>query len=81
MEKIKILMIDDNVNLSEMVNDYFEDHPKIEIVGRAYDGEEGLKIIKEDSIDYDLILLDLIMPNKDGMTVLKELKKENLSSV
>lgn len=79
MEKIKILMIDDNVNLSEMVNDYFEDHPKIEIVGRAYDGEEGLKIIKEDSIDYDLILLDLIMPNKDGMTVLKELKKENLS--
>ena len=43
MEKIKVLMIDDNVNLVEMVEDYFENHPKIEIVGKAYDGEEGLK--------------------------------------
>ena len=38
MEKIKVLMIDDNVNLVEMVKDYFENHPKIEIVGSAYKG-------------------------------------------
>ena len=31
MEKIKVLMIDDNVNLVEMVKDYFENHPKIEM--------------------------------------------------
>lgn len=47
MEKIKVLMIDDNVNLVEMVKDYFENHPKIEIVGSANDGMEGLNIIKE----------------------------------
>jgi len=80
MEKIKILMIDDNVNLIEMVNDYFENHPKIEIVGKAYDGEEGLKIIKEGKLDYDLIILDLIMPKKDGLGVLKELKASNISN-
>ena len=80
MEKIKILMIDDNVNLIEMVSDYFENHPKIEIVGKAYDGEEGLKIIKEGKLEYDLIILDLIMPKKDGMGVLKELKASNISS-
>lgn len=79
MEKIRILMIDDNVNLTRMVSDYFEDHPRIEVVAKAYDGEEGLKIIRDNNIEYDLILLDLIMPNKDGMTVLKELKKENIS--
>lgn len=78
MEKIKILMIDDNVNLVEMVEDYFENHPKIEIVGKAYDGEEGLKIIKEEKLEYDLIILDLIMPKKDGMGVLKELKENNI---
>lgn len=80
MEKIKVLMIDDNVNLIEMVEDYFEDNSKIEIVGKAYDGEEGLKIIKEGNLKYDLIILDLIMPKKDGIGVLKELKSENINS-
>ena len=32
MEKIKVIMIDDNVNLISMVEDYFEDNQKIEIV-------------------------------------------------
>jgi len=80
MEKIKVLMIDDNVNLVGMVEDYFEDNSKIEIVGKAYDGEEGLKIIKEGTLKYDLIILDLIMPKKDGMGVLKELKNSNIAS-
>ena len=80
MEKIKVLMIDDNVNLIQMVEDYFEDSSKIEIVGKAYDGEEGLKIIKEGTLKYDLIILDLIMPKKDGMAVLKELKSSNITS-
>lgn len=80
MEKIKVLMIDDNVNLIQMVEDYFEDNSKIEIVGKAYDGEEGLKIIKEGTLKYDLIILDLIMPKKDGMGVLKELKEANIAS-
>ena len=74
MNKIKVLMIDDNVNLIEMVEDYFEDNQGIEIVGKAFDGNEGLKIIKEGQLKYDLIILDLIMPNKDGLGVLKELK-------
>ena len=79
MEKIKVLMIDDNVNLIGMVEDYFEDNSKIEIVGKAYDGEEGLNIIKEGTLKYDLIILDLIMPKKDGMGVLKELKNLNIN--
>lgn len=80
MEKIKVLMIDDNVNLVEMVKDYFENHPKIEIVGSANDGMEGLNIIKEGKLKYDLIVLDLIMPKKDGIGVLKELKNSNIAS-
>ena len=71
-------MIDDNVNLVEMVKDYFENHPKIEIVGSANDGMEGLNIIKEGKLKYDLIVLDLIMPKKDGIAVLKELKDSNI---
>ena len=71
-------MIDDNVNLVEMISDYFENHSKIEIVGSANDGVEGLKIIKDGKLKYDLIILDLIMPKKDGIAVLKELKDSNI---
>ena len=80
MEKIKVLMIDDNINLIEMVEDYFENNPRIEVVDKAYDGEEGLKIIKENKQKYDLVILDLLMPKKDGLGVLKDLKKENLKA-
>lgn len=79
MKKIKVLMIDDNVNLVEMVNDYFEDNPRIDIVGSAYNGDEGLKIIKEGKLEYDLIVLDLIMPKKDGIAVLRDLKENNIN--
>lgn len=79
MEKIKVLMINDNVNLVEMVNDYFEDNPRIDIVGSAYNGDEGLKIIKEGKLEYDLIVLDLIMPKKDGIAVLRDLKENNIN--
>ena len=41
MDKIKVLMIDDNVNLIEMVKEYFKDK-NIEIAYEAYNGEEGI---------------------------------------
>lgn len=79
MEKIRVLMIDDNVALTEMVKEYFKNHKKIEIVSCCYDGVDGLKAIVEKEKDYDIILLDLIMPKKDGVAVLEELKKKNIT--
>ena len=76
MDKIKVLMIDDNVQLIEAVKEYFRSNNQISIVDEAYDGVSGIKKIEE-SI-YDVIVLDLIMPNKDGMYVLDEIKKKNL---
>ena len=47
MDKIKVLMIDDNVNLTEMVSTYFKKNNKIEIVDCCYNGEEGIKYLTE----------------------------------
>ena len=77
MNKLRLLMIDDNVQLVDAVKEYFKDNEKIELVYQASDGIEGLKLI-ETKDDYDVIILDLIMPNKDGLYVLEEMKKRNI---
>jgi len=78
MEKIKVLMIDDNEGLVSMVKEYFKDNQKIDICLTCKDGQQGLETIINHYNDYDVILLDLVMPNKDGMYVLEELKKRNI---
>lgn len=77
MNKLRLLMIDDNVQLVDAVKEYFKDNDKIELVYQASDGIEGLKLI-ETKDDYDVIILDLIMPNKDGLYVLEEMRKKNI---
>lgn len=78
MEKIKVLMIDDNESLTDMVSEYFQDHSKIEVVLRCKDGEEGLNTIINQQENYDIVLLDLVMPKKDGLYVLEELNKRGI---
>ena len=78
MEKIKVLMIDDNQSLVDMVKEYFDNHNRIEVVLSCKDGEEGLETIINKSSEYDIILLDLVMPKKDGLYVLEELNKRGL---
>ena len=74
---IKVLMIDDNVKLIEAVKEYFKSSDKIQIIDEAYDGIEGFEKIKSNN-EYDIVLLDLIMPKKDGLYVLEQIKLNNL---
>lgn len=78
MNKVKLLMVDDNVNLVGLVKEYFKENKDIELVLEAYDGEQGIEIITDQQNNYDVILLDLIMPNKDGMYVLEEMRKRGI---
>ncbi len=78
MDTIKVLMIDDNVELIDMVKEYFSSHASIEIALTANNGVEGLEKITKNENEYDLILLDLIMPKKDGIAVLEEMKEKGI---
>jgi len=78
MKEIRVLMVDDNENLVTMIKEYFISHLRIDIVLEAYDGVEAIKKIEQNIDDYDVIILDLIMPNKDGVYVLDEMKKKNI---
>ena len=74
MKKIRVLMIDDNKQLVDMVKEYFSSHAVIEVNLTAFDGVEGLEVINNHLGEFDLVLLDLIMPKKDGVSVLEEIK-------
>ena len=79
MEKTRLLIIDDNKNLVDMIEEFFLDHKFIKVSLKAYSGEEGIKLIESRINDYDAIILDLIMPNKDGIYVLEEMKRKNIN--
>ena len=71
-KKAKILLIDDDVDFVEATKTILESKPYEVIV--AYEGEEGLQKAKKENPD--LILLDIIMPVKDGFTAAEQLKKD-----
>ena len=77
MKEIRVLMIDDNINLINMVKEYLKDDEEVKIVLEAHDGNEGIKLA-EKTDDYDVMILDLIMPIKDGLYVLEEMKKREI---
>ena len=57
---------------------YFKSNEKIDIVLEAHDGLEGIDVISKNQNKFDLIILDLIMPHKDGIYVLNEMKKRGI---
>lgn len=79
VKDVRLLVVDDNESLVQMLKDYFEGHEKIKIVKVAHDGESAIKLIEESKDEFDAILLDLIMPKKDGLYVLEQLKSKNIN--
>ena len=66
-----LLVIEDDINTNEAICEYMKSAGHT--ILSALDGEEGLLLAKEPSID--LVVLDIMLPKIDGMTVLRELRK------
>ncbi len=71
-KKAKILLVDDDVDFVESTKTILESKPYEVIV--AHEGNEGLQKARKENPD--LILLDVIMPVKDGFTAADQLKKD-----
>lgn len=72
---IKLLLIEDDLSLSNSIFDFLDDFAD---VMQVFDGEEGL--YEAESGIYDLILLDLMLPEKNGFQVLKELHEKGIKT-
>lgn len=77
-EEIRVMIVDDNESLVGMLKEYFEDHQKIKIVMECYNGLDAIDLIEKNTDNFDVLLLDLIMPKKDGLYVLEQMKKKNI---
>ena len=78
MEKIKLLVIDDNVELVKALKEYFKNNESIEVTLTAYNGQEGFDLIFNKQDKYDIIVLDIIMPIKDGIYVLSSMRENKI---
>ncbi|NMB35724.1 MAG: sporulation transcription factor Spo0A [Firmicutes bacterium] len=74
---LKVLIADDNREFNVLLSEYINKEPGIEVVANAYNGKEVLALLEEKKPD--VILLDIIMPHLDGIGVLEELGKMDLS--
>lgn len=68
----KILLAEDDPNLGELLKDYLELKGKFDIT-LAQDGDEALNAFRNDQ--YDLCILDVMMPKKDGFSLGKDIRK------
>lgn len=74
---IRLLIVDDNPELCDILENYFNLTSEITVCGVARDGEEALFRIAQSQPD--VVLLDLIMPKLDGITVLERLAQAELA--
>ena len=72
--KTKILLVEDDINLGDVLRDYLE-LQEYEVI-RAMDGVEGLECFR--SQPFDLLILDVMLPKKDGFTLATEIREINI---
>lgn len=75
MKKIKVLIADDSFELREAMKVLLSSNKEIEVIGEAKNGVEAVE--KTLNLHPDILLLDIRMPTKDGLTALKEIKKKH----
>lgn len=71
LKKIRLLIADDNREFCNMLQEFFQGESDMEVLGIAHDGLEALEKVEE--LSPDVLILDLIMPNLDGLGVIEKL--------
>jgi DNA-binding NarL/FixJ family response regulator len=72
-DAIRIVVVDDHAVVREGLRAFLSVQDGFEIVGEAADGDEALE--RAEQLDPDVILMDLVMPNRDGVSAMQKLRE------
>src|SRR6266404_4357700 len=73
MPKIRILVVDDSAVIRRLLSDELSKDPALEVAGTAANGKIALARLRQ--VNPDLVILDIEMPEMDGLETLRELRK------
>ena len=74
VKRIRVLLVDDHAVVRMGLRAFFDLLPDIDVVGEASDGSEGVAMARR--LTPDVVLMDLLMPNMDGVTAIGRIKAE-----
>jgi len=77
-ENINVLVIDDDLNTVEVFSEFLE-LSDINVIGKGYDGKEAVELYSQ--LKPDIVFLDVMMPNYDGIYALKKIREINPNAV
>ena len=69
---IRVLVVDDDFMVAKVHSGYVARTPGFEVVGVAHTGADAVRLVRE--LRPDLVLLDVYLPDVDGLAVLRELR-------
>lgn len=75
MEKLNVAIADDNERMINLLESIIKEDSDLELVGQADNGKDIYEIIKDK--EPDIVLLDIIMPKVDGLTVMEKVNRDN----
>ncbi len=75
MDKVRVLIVDDSAVMRKIIASALQKDPSIEIAGFAANGLQAIEAIQ--TCNPDVMTLDIEMPEMDGLTALREIRKEN----
>ena len=73
MERISVLIVDDHAVVRRGLRSFLESEDDIEVVGEAANGQQA--VVKVQELVPDVILMDLVMPEMDGITATRKVKQ------
>lgn len=75
---IKVLVVDNNELATARIEEQFSSHASIKVVKTINNGEKALDYILKCNKEFDLLIMDLILPEVDGLTILKQMQENGI---